>query len=152
MRGFTLMQVNEVQQAMEGNMSSNVRAEAQTLAELKNALALNGKSIDISIRWRPNWPMTRDQYRDGPVKGCIVDATTVPGQNVPMEFTTAKDALAYLGAIIGERDRRIDEAEKAERAAAEKAAAERRAHLRAEAKTLRDKAADLDKRAAAHKP
>lgn len=74
---------------------------AENISDAANKLGLSGRSAAIKIDWRRG---EHYDYQSKPEYGCIVDATSVPGEETKRAFAKSSDALRYIAAMFKKRD------------------------------------------------
>lgn len=77
--------------------------QAENVRDAASKLDLGYAPADIRITWRRGDIMTSD-YGRNPEPGCIVDATSVPGEEVKRCFKTAAEAARYIAKMLKKHD------------------------------------------------
>ena len=104
-------------------MTINITADS--IGDAASQLGLHDRPADIRITWRKGDPF--GDWRPNAEFGCIVDATSVPGEEVKRCFKTEAEAARYLTALLKKhaawvRDEKRKRAKEAKEAAKKKAA------------------------------
>lgn len=79
-----------------------ITIQAENVHDAADKLNLGPARADIRITWRRG-----DAYSDygrNPELGCIVDATSVPGEEVQRSFKTAAEAARYIAKMLKKHD------------------------------------------------
>jgi hypothetical protein len=80
--------------------------QAENIHDAAEKLGLRDSRADISIKWRRGPAF---DYRETPETGCIVDARSVPGEEVARAFKTSAEAVRYIAAMLKKHDQRAKE-------------------------------------------
>ena len=92
-------------------MSINITAE--NVHDAMQKMGLSMPRADIRINWRRG-DMHLSDYGRIPEPGCIVDATSIPGEEVARSFTSTADALRYITAMLKKHDAYVKTTKEAE--------------------------------------
>lgn len=85
----------------------SITITANDVHDAANKLDLRHAPCDIRISWRRSDEMS--DYGRIPMPGCIVDATSIPGEEVKRSFKTYGDAVRYIAAMLKKHDVRVKE-------------------------------------------
>jgi len=85
-----------------------IQVTADSMLDLVHQLGRSPNNTwNISISFRENFDFHLSTKIALP--GCIVDATRLEGEEVPLKFEDAKSAVKYLGMLLERRDLQVEQ-------------------------------------------
>ena len=113
-----------------------IQVTAENVHDAMQKMGVTRPNGDITITWRRVDAFDSD-YRIQHEYGCIVDATSFPGEEVKRMFKSAAEAARYIGALLKKHDDKVREMR-----------AQKEKEKRQRARELRQQFRDQQKRAA----